>query len=127
MKVRVPLVLAGLMVATLGFAFSGHGQSKQTEQSAKQVPPTGGTLKTEDLLKIRDLQYEQAKRLLEMRQIEARYRELQEATVSGQQQIDDAVRAGAAAANVDLKQWVFDADRLKFIPRAAEKPPEKKD
>jgi len=75
-------------------------------------------LKTEDLLKIRDLQYSQAKRALQMKQYEAAYRQLQDDQMADARRIDDVIREAAKGASVDIEKWSFDADALKFVPRS---------
>jgi len=76
-------------------------------------------MKLEDLLRIRSLQYEQDKKLLEIQRLQARYKELQEGIAADTQTINEAVRSGAQNANVDLSRYVFDLDALKFVPRPA--------
>jgi hypothetical protein len=90
----------------------------QAGMPALQAP----ALKAEDLLKIRDLQYAQAKRVQQMQQMEAVYKRLQDDQASDSRHIDDVIREAAKAANIDISKWVFDAETLKFVPRPAEKP-----
>jgi hypothetical protein len=93
-----------------------------------KIPPEGGTpnaapnLKTEDLLKIRELQYQQAKRALEMNEIEKRYALLQKQSDAWKDEMHAAIAAGAKAARVDLQKWDFDTDKLTFIPKPAPVP-----
>lgn len=82
--------------------------------------PAAPALKTESLFYIRDLQYEQAKLLLGMKQLEAQYKKLQEDVDRLGQSVNAIVEADAKAANIDLSKWSFDTDKLKFVPR--EKP-----
>ncbi len=95
-----------------------------TDKSAapSPTPESAPALKTEDLLKVRDLQYQQAKRLLVMRQMEKEYKALQDAVDAGQQQMNEVISAGAKASNVDLTKWAFDPDALKFVARPAPTP-----
>jgi hypothetical protein len=74
-------------------------------------------MRAEDLLRIRNLQYEQDKKLIEMQQIEARYKELKDGIASDNAAINAAVRAGAEAVHADILKFVFDLDSLKLIPR----------
>jgi len=89
--------------------------------------PSNGVLitpamKTEDQLRLRSLQYEEDKKLLEMQRIEARYKELQELIKSDESKINDAVRESAVHANADLTKYILDLDSLKFVPRPASQP-----
>src|SRR5260370_12251911 len=93
-----------------------------TDKSATPSPEVTPALKTEDLLKVRDLQYQQAKRLLAMRQMEKEYQALQLAVDVGQQQMNEVIRAGAKAANVDLNNWAFNPDPLNLFARPAPTP-----
>jgi len=94
-------------------------QPASRPQEANAAAPT---LKTEDLLKVRDLQYQQAKRMLTMRQLEQEYKALKDAVDAGQQQMEEVVRAGAKAASIDLEKWRFDPDALRFVARPAPTP-----
>ena len=89
-------------------------------QAGMPALPAAPTLKTESLFYIRDLQYEQAKLLLGMKQLEAQYKKLQEDVDRLGQSVNAIVEADAKAANIDLSKWSFDTDKLKFVPR--EKP-----
>jgi hypothetical protein len=86
------------------------------EQTISIVIPA---MKPEDQLKIRNLQFQQDKKLLEQQRLEARYRQLQEEIKADETRINDAVQAGARAVGVDLSKFVFDLDLLKFVPRPA--------
>ena len=86
--------------------------------AAAQAP----VMKTEDQLRIRNLQFDQDKKLLEMKRLEAQYRELLLAVDRAQQQIENAVRDGARSAGVDLDKFQFDLDTLRFVPRPARSP-----
>ncbi|HKO43322.1 MAG TPA: hypothetical protein VJU84_08530 [Pyrinomonadaceae bacterium] len=114
------------------FAQSPAGPAK--ESVSRHVGIAGGSpspspavaiapeLTPEQLLKIRDLQYSQAKVVLEMRQLEARYKELQQQGATLQHELDRAVTDGAKSAGVDLDKWIFDTDKLKFVTRPNAKP-----
>jgi hypothetical protein len=57
-----------------------------------------------------------------MRRLQDEYKELKAAFDAGQQQMDEAIVAGAKAANVDLDKWAFDADALRFVARPTATP-----
>ena len=118
-----------LLVTVVTIVALPHGRASDTiavgqSQSAtpSPTPQQQPALKTEDLLKVRDLQYQQAKRLLAMRQMEKEYKALQDAVDAGQRQMDEVIRAGAKAGNVDLEKWLFDSDSLRFVARPAPTP-----
>src|SRR5258708_5514837 len=105
-------------------AIAAMGQSKPADATmvVPQRPNAESVLitpmlKLEDQLKIRGLQYEQDKKLLEIQRLEARYKELQEGVRSDAKNIEDTVRDGSRAAGVDLAKYVFDLDTLKVVPR----------
>lgn len=106
----------------------GRGQEKSVPGAPGHIAtgspatPEAPQLKTEDKFKIRDLQYSQAKVALEMKRLEARYKELQQQGAVLQMDIDEAVTVAAKNAGVDLTRWIFDADKLKFVARPDPKP-----
>lgn len=73
------------------------------------------TTKPDDLLKVRNLQYEQAKRLLRMQQIQAEYTKLDAEQQNLSSQIDNWIKEQAKINNIDLTKNRFDFDSLKFV------------
>lgn len=114
-------IVIGVFVPAIAGAQMGPQPTAKAQPAASPVKPNEAqvtvvpAMKTEDQLRVRDLQYAQDKALLEIRQIEARFKELQASVRALNQQIDDAVRA----AGVDPTKFVFDLDELKFVPRPA--------
>jgi hypothetical protein len=74
-------------------------------------------MKPEDQLKIRNLQYEQDKKIIELQRLKLREQELEEAIQTDVSAINAAVRAGGQAAGVDFAKFIFDLDSLKFVLR----------
>src|ERR1051325_8515540 len=82
-----------------------------------QQPTVVPAVPVTEQLKIRNLQFEQDKKIIESQRIEARYRELQAQIKADTDALDDLVREAADTAKVDLIVYVFDLDRLVFVPR----------
>jgi hypothetical protein len=103
-------ILTLLLIATAGV----HAQGSSTSPAQPEVVPA---VKTEDQVRILSLQVSQYRKLLEMRQLEARYKALQEAISNDQQQLELAVRDAAKNAGADLEKFRFDLDDLRFVPQ----------
>lgn len=80
-------------------------------------------VKTEDLLRLRNLQYEQAKRLVRMQEIKSEFDRLNSENQRLNAEIETWIKEQAKAQNIDLTKDVFDFDKLKFVERQ-EKPNE---
>ncbi|HEY6232792.1 MAG TPA: hypothetical protein VIW64_16125 [Pyrinomonadaceae bacterium] len=98
-----------------------RGTSAPVEQAAQT--PAGVTItpamKPDDQLRVRNLQYQKDKKLLELQNVVARYNELQASLQRDDQMIEEAVRASAKAAGVDTGKYVFDLDSLTWNARPA--------
>lgn len=70
-------------------------------------------------LKIRNLQYEQDRKLLELQRIEIRYRELQAQIKADNEGIENLVRELVTSAKVNTTLYVLDLDSLTFVSRNA--------
>jgi hypothetical protein len=79
-------------------------------------------LKTEELLKIRDIQYDHAKRAARMKQIEELYERLQAEQAADAKRIDAVIVTGAQAAKINLETWIFNVDSLTFVLREKSAP-----
>jgi hypothetical protein len=86
----------------------------EVKAAAREVKAAAPEVKAEDALKIRDLQYEQAKRAMEMRDLEERYQQLKTESDNWRTQMQAAIAAAAKSAGVDLAKWDFNIDTLKF-------------
>lgn len=73
------------------------------------------TIKSDDLLKLRNLQYEQAKRLIRMQEIKAEFDKLNSENQSISVEISNWIKEQAKIQNVDLAKNTFDFDKLKFV------------
>lgn len=82
---------------------------------------TQALITSEDLLKFRNLQYEQAKRVVRMQEIRAEYEKLNSENEKFKVEIESWVRDQAKKQNVDLKTHYFDSDQLKFVEIKQEK------
>jgi len=74
-------------------------------------------LRESDRLRIRDLQYQQDKVLIEMKKLEARYAELDHQQQSLQQQMEAVFRDAAGQLKIDVNKWALDLDTLRIAPR----------
>ncbi len=111
--------------AETGRQGDGATGRKSANNSPSPVPPVSLSptlpvapsphLPLSALLEIRELQYQQAKRALEMNDLEKRYAALQKESDAWKEQMHAAIAAGAKAAGVDLQKWDFDSDKLTFI------------
>jgi len=110
-----PLLLAILIACSVTALGQEKPATQQHSKTAEQTPAP--QLKAEDLLNIRNLQFDQAKRLLEMQSLKSRYEQLQNESQSFQPALRTMIEAAAKAANVDLTKWEFDSDSLKFVAR----------
>lgn len=72
-------------------------------------------IKSEDLLKFRNLQYEQAKRALRMQDLRNEFDRLNSEQQKIGTEIDNWIKEQAKVQNVDLAKYVFDSDQLKFV------------
>lgn len=82
-----------------------------------QQPEVVPAVPAAEQLKLRNLQFEQDKKLIEMQRIEARYRELQAGIQNDHEAIENLVRAIMKGANVDPARYLLDLDQLIFVPR----------
>jgi len=124
-------ILILLLLTVHCAALSGAAQSpKIGPRAAAQVAndtgsqtPAGVTItpamKPEDQLRVRNLQYQKDKKLLELQNVVARYNELQASLLRDDQMIEEAVRASANTSGVDTSKYVFDLDSLTWNLRPA--------
>lgn len=72
-------------------------------------------IKSDELLKLRNLQYEQAKRIIRMQELKNEFDKLsvEQQTISSE--IDNWIKEQAKIQNVDLTKNRFDLDKLKFV------------
>ena len=124
-------LLIVVLMLSCSAAVSAQQQTAVTADAAikaagDSAPPQ---LKAEDLLKIRNVQYEKVKRALQMTQIEAAYKALQEQQEAGSRRLDDLLTEAVKAAGVDTTKWIFDLEQLRFSerPAAATSPGKKED
>jgi len=72
-------------------------------------------ISSDDLQKLRNLQYEQAKRIVRMQELKSEFDKLN----SEQQQysvfINDWIKDQAKKQNIDLAKYQFNFDQLKFV------------
>ena len=128
------LVISTVMLAAsifAGCAAPAHAQTR-TPEVAKAIPNSrvqisdsksedakavaAPELKAEDLLKIRDLQFQQARRLMQQQQMVREYEALQKQIEESREALRGAV--DVALKDVDRAKWDFDAETLKLIPHA---------
>ena len=113
------VLVAVVLVNAQAVAETGRqGETETGSKTASSLPVAPSpSLPVSALLKIRDLQYQQAKRELEKQSLEKRYEQLQKESDTWKAEMSAAIAAGAKAAGVDLQKWDFDSDTLKFIPK----------
>lgn len=114
------LVICAVVGNAQEVAKTNAGKDAGAPQAGVPALRAAPALKTEDLLKIRDVQYRHAQRAAQMRAIEQAYTKLQGEQDADVQKVDVIIAAAAKDAKVDLTKWVFDIEELKFVPR--EKP-----
>lgn len=73
------------------------------------------TIKSDNLLKLRNLQYEQAKRILRMQELKNEFDKLNIEQQALAVEIDSWIKEQAKAQNIDLTKSKFDLDTLKFV------------
>jgi hypothetical protein len=97
----------------------GAAVQSDVSPSSPQGVTITPAMKPEDQLRIRNLQYQKDKKLLELQNTVARYKELQAALQADDQIIEAAVIAAAKAAGVDTTRYIFDLDSLTWNARPA--------
>jgi hypothetical protein len=76
---------------------------------------SGTTIKSDDLLKLRNLQYEQAKIILRMQDLKSEFDRLNTEQIKKKDDIDKWIKDQAKEQNIDLTTHQFDLDQLKFV------------
>lgn len=109
-------------------ALGGRASAQSNGEAGSDTGTPAPALKAEDLLKIRDVQYRHAQRAARMKAIEQEYSLLKTAQDADGQKVDAIITTAARDAKVDLAEWAFDIEGLRFIPREkpATKPSPKK-
>lgn len=69
----------------------------------------------EELLKFRNLQYEQAKRIVRMQDLRAEFDKLNIENEKIKGEMDNWIKEQAKKQNVDLTKYAWDSDQLKFV------------
>jgi hypothetical protein len=117
-------IIASLLIMFSSILFASITVAAQSlpADPAAQQKAAAPVVKSEELLKMRSLQYESAKRLVRMHQLQAEFEKLQNEQQSLAQQINAWIVAQAEALKVDLKKLQFDFDALRFV----ERPPQEK-
>lgn len=72
-------------------------------------------IKSDDLLKLRNLQYEKAKRIIRMQELKSEFDKLNTEQQSLDTEINTWIKEQAKSQNVDLTKNRFDFDNLKFV------------
>ena len=120
MKEQLKILIA-LLALCLFTAIVGRAQSPGS--TVKPVPPATAAapqLKDAELLKIRNIQLNQAARTIRMQQLQAEFKDLAAANAVDGRAIDDVITTAAKASNIDLTKWIFDAEKLAFVERPKE-------
>jgi len=84
----------------------------------KQIP-------ADDLLKFRNLQYEQAKRVVRMQDLKSEFDKLNSENEQLKAEMSAWVKDQAKKQNIDLAKFYFNSDTLKFVEIPKEKTNEK--
>lgn len=66
-------------------------------------------------MKLRNLQFEQAKRVVRMQDLKAEFDKVSSENENFKAQIEIWIRDQAQKQNVDLTKFYFDSDQLKFV------------
>lgn len=72
-------------------------------------------IKSDDLLKLRNLQYEQAKRIVRMQDLKSEFDKLNIEQQQISAEIDSWIKEQAKINNIDLTKSRWDSDKLKFV------------
>lgn len=72
-------------------------------------------IKSDDLLKLRNLQYEHAKRIIRMQDLKSEFDKLNSEQQKISAEIDSWIKEQAKIQNVDLTKNTWDSDQLKFV------------
>lgn len=75
----------------------------------------GATISSDDLLKLRNLQYEQAKYVIRMQDLRTEFDKVSSDNEKVKAQIDAWIIEQAKKQNIDLTKYRFDSDQLKFV------------
>jgi hypothetical protein len=84
---------------------------------AQQQPTAAPAIPVADQMRIRNLQFQQDKKLIEAQRLEVRYRELQEQIKADSEAIENVVREICSSAKIDTSVYIMDLDSLIFVPR----------
>lgn len=79
------------------------------------------TIKSDDLLKLRNLQYEQAKRILRMQDLKSEFDRLNSEQQKLTIDIENWIKEQGKAQNIDFTKQRFDLDQMKFVDIPKEK------
>lgn len=112
---KVIAVIWFLLLATFG----GVAQEKKPEakpQVKAEAPAHAPVLKTEVALALRSTQYEITKAVLEMKQMEARYAELQKRVTDSRAVYDKLMGTALKDSGINEKEWTLDGDTLEVKP-----------
>lgn len=77
--------------------------------------PQTSKIKPEDLLVVRSLQYEKAKRIIRMQELKTEFDKLNTEQQALDVEMDNWVKEQAKIQNIDLTKNRFDFDKLKFV------------
>jgi predicted nucleic acid-binding Zn-ribbon protein len=105
---RVAVLLAGLLLA-----LSAMPQQKSSPRADRPE------LTAEQKAQLRDLQYQITKIEATMMQLQIQFQQLQQQHEQLSRQLRDEIEK--VKKGVDTKQWVFDAEKLEFVPSASPK------
>jgi len=72
-------------------------------------------ISSDDLLKLRNLQYEQAKRIVRMQDLKAEFDKLNSEQQQISLSINEWIKDQAKKQNIDLTKYQWDSDQLKFV------------
>lgn len=75
----------------------------------------GNKISSEELLKLRNLQFEQAKRVVRMQDLRTEFERINGENEQLKIQIDAWIKEQAQKQNIDLTKYYFDSDQLKFV------------
>lgn len=79
------------------------------------VGQTNQQIKSDDLLVVRNLQYEKAKRIIRMQELKSEFDKLNIEQQSLDIEIDNWIKEQARIQKIDLNKNKFDFDKLKFV------------